>query len=247
MALTGGVIAIIFFWWRAGSIHSVLDRLWRLIAGQTEASDPVLKVLLQESRDIEKFQFTYRLKVETMAELHKLTDWMATKNVSMMRLQKVRRWVNVASTEIISLPPKHYAAWRLLFSFITLLSMMPIGLFSSSPDAYLRMRASAVWFKTDGITVNSLMERWSFALQQCQIDKSLIVKTTGFNQSEAESICKALEDGSVKELAAATVKSQAYLGLVGVLIAMIIVLINVPAAISAQEAIRLRKKLDTTT
>lgn len=103
-----GLLALAFFWWRAGSIHSVLDRIWRLIAGKADVHDPVLKALLQESRDIEKFQFIYRLKVETMNEMRELIAWMATHRVGMSKLQTMRKWIDTTSKEIIRQPPKHY-------------------------------------------------------------------------------------------------------------------------------------------
>ncbi|MCF2135223.1 hypothetical protein IHE27_03375 [Mycetohabitans endofungorum] len=82
----GGLIMVGLFWWRAGSIHIVLDRLWRLVAGKADVHDPVLKALLLESRDIEKFKYTYRLKVETMAAIHRLDKWRRTHEISMSRL-----------------------------------------------------------------------------------------------------------------------------------------------------------------
>lgn len=66
------VTLLMVFWWRAGSIRSVLDRVWHLLAGRADVNDPVLKELLLNSRDLERFQFTYRLKVDSLAEVHKL-------------------------------------------------------------------------------------------------------------------------------------------------------------------------------
>lgn len=123
----GGLIVVGLFWWRAGSIHTVLDRLWRLVAGKADVHDPVLKSLLLESRDIEKFQFIYRLKVETMVDVHKLATWMETRGVGMARLQKIRRWVDVTSAEVVSQPPRHYVRSHCVFGCMAMLTILGIS------------------------------------------------------------------------------------------------------------------------
>ncbi|WP_423739680.1 DUF6216 family protein [Cupriavidus basilensis] len=90
-----GLALLVLFWWRAGSIHSILERLWLLIAGKAEVHDPELKSIFQKNRDLEKFRFFYRLKVEPLADVRKLAAWMEVHGVGMSRLQRMRRWVDI--------------------------------------------------------------------------------------------------------------------------------------------------------
>lgn len=240
-----GLCALAFFWWRAGSIHSVLDRIWRLIAGKADVHDPVLKALLQESRDIEKFQFIYRLKVETMNEMRELIAWMATHRVGMSKLQTMRKWIDTTSKEMIRQPPKHYVPSHLGLATLAMIVIMGLGPLAGSHDAYLQMRASKVWFKTDAVTVKAPFEGWTFRQDQCASNRSVLAQITGFSQSETEAICDALKNDGLKPLVKQTVEFQAWTGIVGIAIALIFAFTNLGAAISAQAANRLRKKLYT--
>lgn len=240
--ILGGLILLGLFWWRAGSIHSVLDRLWRLIAGKADAHDPTVKSMLLESRDLEKFQFFYRLKVETLAEVRKLAAWMEAHGVGMSRLLKMRRWVNVTSPEVVLQPPRHYVWSHFAFGSLAMFAVAGISQFAASPDAYLQMRASKVWFKTDSTTVKAPLEGWSFDLANCATDQANVTHMTGFRETETEVICKALKDGGLKTLVKQTVEFQAWLEITGALIAIAIAFANILAAVAAQEALRLRKR-----
>lgn len=241
-----GLLALAFFWWRAGSIHSVLDRLWRLLAGKADVHDPALKALLQESRDIEKFQFVYRLKVETMDEMRNLIAWMAAHRVGMPRLQTMRKWIDTTSEEMIRQPPKHYVPRHLGLAALAMIAIMGLGLLAGSHDAYLQMRTSKVWFKTDAVTVKAPFDGWKFTQEQCISNRSELAQITGFSQSETEVICDALKDDGLKPLVKQTVEFQAWIGIFGVAIALTFAFNNLGGAISAQAANRLRKKLYTT-
>jgi hypothetical protein len=239
-----GLILVGLFWWRAGSIHIILDRIWRLIAGKTEVHDSVLKSLLVESRDVEKFVFFYRLKVETMEEIHKLATWMRKHSIGIARLQKMRPWVDVNSPQIVLQPPARYVLHRFL---IALLTMGATAVISPAPfvhEAFLQMRASTVWFKTDAVSVQAIWGGWKFNRLQCLADRSAVAKLTGFNIGETNSICDALNNDGLKPLVEQTVTIQKWIGIAFVLSAFAVGLHNLFAAISAQEAVNLRKKID---
>lgn len=234
---------VAFFWWRAGSIHSVLERLWRLVAGKADAHDPALKTMLITSRDLEKFQFIYRLKVETLAEVRKLAEWMDEHGVGMSRLQKMRPWVNVRSPEIVVQPPKYFRRAKFAIAAIAFLVMIGVSQFAASPNAYLQMRASKTWFKTDATSVKAPLEGWSFNAADCTADKSKITRTTGFLDTETDVICKALEEESLKPLVKQGVEFQAWTGIAVILLALAVIFFNLLAMIAAQEALDLRKRL----
>lgn len=239
----GGLIALGIFWWRAGSIHSVLDRAWRLIAGKADVHDPVLKSLLQESRDIEKFQFIYRLKVETMGEMRALASWMAEHRVGMARLQKMRHWIDVGTTEMIRQPPKRYMLCHFLLACLAMVGIICIAPLAASHEAYLQMRTSKVWFKTDTVAVKSPTERWSFDRTQCIANRATVAQLTGFNARETDAVCNALMNDGLKPLVKQTIEFQAWAGIVGVLLALVLAFFSIGAASAAQAAATLRKRL----
>ncbi|MBS1208474.1 MAG: hypothetical protein H6R19_872 [Proteobacteria bacterium] len=240
----GGLCVVGLFWWRAGSFFCLLDRFWRLVTGRTELHDPILNALLRESLDLEKFQLIYGVKAENISDLHKFSEWKKEKQVGMRSIHKARRWIDVASSEIVLKPPKYFIRGRLGIVFLATLFIVGAEQLTSSKNALLRMRETAVWFKTDAKTVKAPFEGWSFDQVQCTTSRVDVMKLTGFNASEAEAICEAIEQDGLKNLVIKTVKQQAWTGIFFASAALLIALINFYSALGAQEAVSLRKRLN---
>ncbi len=238
-----GLVLFIFFWWRAGSFFGLLDSFWRLITGKADLHDPTLNSLLQESLDLEKFQLIFGVKAETIADLHRFATWRKANCVGMTNIHKARRWIDVTSTEMVRKPPKNYVRYRLLIVVLASLCIVSIGQLAASRYAYLQMRDSKVWFKTDATTVKAPFEDWSFDQSKCASDRPEVMRLTGFNASETDVICEALEQDSLKALVTNTVKKQGSTGGVLVLIAFVFMLTNFYSALGAEEALVLRKRM----
>lgn len=241
-AVLGGLVLFIFFWWRAGSFFSLLNRLWRLIAGKADLHDPILNSLLQESLDLEKFQLIFGVRAETTADLHQFAEWKKANRVAMTSIHKARRWIDVTSTEMVRQPPKNYVRRRLAVACLATLCMFGIGQLAASRNAYLQMRVSKVWFKTDAEMVMAPFENWSFDQTKCMTGRSDVMHLTGFNTSETDAICELLAQDDLKTLVTKTVKQQGSIGLFFVFVALVFMLTNFYSALGAEEALALRKR-----
>lgn len=242
-SLSVGLVA--FFWWRAGSIHSILERLWFLIAGKTEVHNTDLKAIFQENRDLERFRFLYRLKVETMHDVRKLVLWMSENGIGMFRLQKMSAWIDVRTPEILVQPPRRFVPIRLTIACASFLTMVCVGQLAASQFAYFQMRESKIWFKTDATTISAPLGGWTFTAAECS-NSSRLSQITGFLESETEVICKGLQEKSIDSLVKQTVKFQSWVGLGFMLITLITAILNILTAVAAQEAARLWKRLQET-
>ncbi|WP_143134607.1 DUF6216 family protein [Burkholderia ubonensis] len=238
-----GLALIGLLWWRAGSIHSILDRVWRLIAGKAEVQNSTLKSFLQANRDLEKFRFIYRLKVETIADLNKLIEWMGRHSLSISALQKIRRWVDVRSAEIVMQPPKNYIKAKIIV--IGMVSMVFFGgnFLETSRSTLFQMKQSKIWFKTDAMTIEAPFGGWSFSSSDCEGNVASVMRETGFLAHEAVEICRAMKGDSLKALVRQDLKIQRSVGAFGTIAAFLIILYCIFSVVSAQEATRLRKKL----
>lgn len=247
LQLSGPIVVITLvglFWWRAGSIHSVFDRLWRLVAGKAEVQDPVLKAFMQKNRDVEQFRFTYGLKVETQADLHRLLAWVEGNAFDIARLQKVRRWIDTRSEDVVAAPPKSYFITKIFVILACAVGIFAASTALSSHSAWLQMRKSGVWFWTDGTSVHDLFDRWSFDAAVCEKDASSITRLTGFLDSEAASSCSALSDGSLARIVTQTVEKQRMIGAVVDGIAIVLLIGSIFGISAAAEARRMRRVLD---
>lgn len=239
----GLVSANAFLWWRAGSIHSILDRIWRLIAGKAEVQNATLKSFLQANRDLEKFRFIYGLKVETIVDLNKLIKWMEKHSLSISALQKVRRWVDPRSPEILMKPPQSYIKAKIFTVGVVSVIFLGCNYLGTSRSTIFQMKQSKVWFKTDATTIDAPLGGWSFNSSSCEGNIEGVMRETGFLTHEAAEICRAMKGDSLKALVRQDLKTQRAIGVLGMTLALVTMLYSIFTAVAAQEATRLRKKL----
>ena len=238
-----GAGAIGLFWLRAGSIHAPLDRFWRLVFGKAEVHDPVIKALLQESRDIERYNCSFRPKARSIGDIHKIDNWRKSHGLGMSDLRKVSRWIDVDLPELLRQPTKKYIPVCVIVAILAYLAMLGIAPLGVSRYAYFQARDSNVWFKTDTLAVKAPLEGWSFDAANCTGDKAAISKISGLNHSEVDLLCTGLSANEFKQEVNQALTSQKMVGGGGMLIAFVIVLISVLFVRSAGEALRLRKRL----
>jgi hypothetical protein len=200
MALLAGVVLLAFFWWRAGSIRSVLDRVWHLLAGRVDVNDPILKELLINSRDLERFQFTYRLKAESLADVHKLHAWSKQHKVDIAHLSKAREWVDVTRPELIKEPPGSYIRWRGWLAVAIVVVVYVLGALLLPPGALLHMKVSGTYFRAQESSLQHPLWLWSVSLSDCKTNVDAVVRDTGFTREEADLVCELLLEGEAKPL-----------------------------------------------
>ncbi|NOV25988.1 hypothetical protein E5S69_21015 [Cupriavidus necator] len=233
-----------FFWWRAGSIHSMLERLWRLVAGKAEVEDPALKKLMQETRDLERFRFVYGLRIESMSDLQCLMSWMKRHDISIVKLQKAKPWIDIASAELVRKPTSRYVIG--CFASIVIccvLITVALHLFTAT-DVLLKMRESEVWFRTDGYSVRTIWGTRLATLNSCTENIEALAKSTGFSSDEASVLCTSFGEKSLHKLVQQEVRNQQWL--FGGLATLFFVLLGLRflKLRAAAEAVEIRKKMD---
>lgn len=200
LPLLGGAALLAFFWWRAGSIRSVLDRVWHLLAGGADVSDPTLKAILTNSRDLERFRFTYRISVTSLADVRALHAWGRQHRLDIADLSKAREWVDVTQPELIKEPAKFYIKWRVWLATGLLLTVYLLGAFLLPSGALLHMKASDRYFRLQESSLQHPLWLWSVSSSECKANVDSVVRKTGFTREETELICGMLQGGDAKSL-----------------------------------------------
>lgn len=229
---------LLFFLFRVGSLHSLLERLWRLVAGKAEVENPQLKKLIQENRDLERFRFIYGLNIETQSEFQRLMSWLHRHRVGIARLQRVRKWVDIRSPHLVLKPPRRYVLGQFAMMMTAYLaaSLSVAALFID--DAYLRARGSDVLFKTDGTAISGFWGSPSAMLNGCLSDPGVLAREFKFSAAEATTLCKMFEDKSLRKLSAQAIHEQRVAaGVLGGLAALITLVsaLKLKAAAAARE------------
>ena len=242
------IVAVVgLFWWRAGSIHTVLERLWRLAAGKAEIQDPVLKEFIQETRDLEKFRFIYGLKIETKVDLHRLLAWRERNAIDIGRVQKARRWINIRTTNVINPSPDRYFYGKAVIVLVYALMSIAASEVFSSKFAFLQMRTSKSLFLTDAKTIHHVFGRWTIELELCSKEPAQITMLTGFLKTETSSLCRAFNGESLKRMVDVTLQQQRIASATIGVIAMLFLVGNILRIRSAEEARKIKKHLTSST
>ncbi|WP_232465520.1 DUF6216 family protein, partial [Burkholderia ubonensis] len=93
------------------------------------------------------------------------------------------------------------------------------------------------------MTIEAPFGRWSFNSSDCDGNIANVMRETGFLTHEAVEICKAMKGDSLKALVRQDLKIQRSVGAFGMIAAFVIILYCIFSVVSAQEAMRLRRKL----
>lgn len=193
-------ILLLFFWYRAGSTHSIMERLWRILAGNTPVSNPQLAAFMQETRELERFRFVYGVNVESLADLLRLLTWREKYRVPVVDIQLMRDWFDIRAENLFRRPHRLAVAYRLAICLIALTGFGTAGLYAMTSPALLKAKTSKIWFQTDGITVEPLFKWETVSLLDCSKADSTSLQSAGFTAYEQEVICNGAHDGSLQQL-----------------------------------------------
>ncbi|UCV07962.1 DUF6216 family protein [Dechloromonas denitrificans] len=207
------IMMIIFFWYRTGTTHSLLERLWRLSAGKVEVGDTHLGKFIKETRDLERFRFMYGLKVGNTEDLHKLLAWLKKHSIDIDLAQRGKKWIDIKTPEIIVLPSQGYVTRQCLA--VILYGTLAIGAssLSSSQLALLQMKATGTWFLSDAKSVKPLIGNWVIDSEICKGQPTEAPRGTGFSEDETTVVCKALETSGLNEIVKSATHQQQLFGL----------------------------------
>ena len=236
------IVLLAFFWWRAGSIRSVLDRLWHLMAGRSDVNDPILKELLINSRDLERFRFTYRLKVDSLAEVHKLHAWSAQHQIDLANLTALRDWVDPKHPRLIKAPPKSLFVIETLVVGVLAVSTFFFGALLLPSGALLQTKESGVYFRAQESSIEHPFRWWRYGADSCHSNLDSVMRETGFTRNEAELICAALKEGKLKSFIVDNQSTQRWLLALMAIVFVPWILSGVWKVTAAQAAFAMRSK-----
>lgn len=198
MVLLAGLLALV--WWRAGSFFSLLDHLWHLVAGRTDVNDPTMKAMLLTSRDLERFRFTYRIKVHSLTDVQKLHSWCQRHDVDVAALSKAGEWVDVDTPAILKPTPRRLLSpWVMVV--VEVMVMYAFVLFLAT-GAVLKTKNSEIHFFLHEQTFSHWTQQWTVEVSACSSDIARVAEVTGFTSAEAALICRLLTDGLAKDVIA---------------------------------------------
>jgi hypothetical protein len=208
------LLLIAIFWLRAGSMHTLFERVWRLAAGKADVGDAKLKEFIQVTKDLERFRFMYGVKIETTHDLYRLFEWLNKYKIGVGLAQKSKRWIDIKSAEIINPPSfKHIAA-----QCSTLLISIPLvfacGQLIVAHSTLLQIKSSGASFITDGKSSKYWEKWWRLEDVKCSTTSVPQNQNSGMSDADAGLICQLMKDGEIKPVVEDSIRLQKATGMV---------------------------------
>ena len=76
-ALVPAMLVLGFFVvvWRTGSLHVLMRRIWLLVHGRQEISDPTIRAFVDEQTNLMSFRMFSGVRAASLEEAHQLIEW----------------------------------------------------------------------------------------------------------------------------------------------------------------------------
>ncbi len=167
-----GVTGIFFYgFWRTGSSHFILLRMWRLAAGRTDVKDPILAQKLQELSDIEQTRFITGIRFATVSKANEAFEVFERLSISTPEAIASSKFFDPDKLEFID--PKYKLkknigvpgaiVFYLLFAFLVVLA--------ASGMACLKVTNTNYSFLTNGSSAY-LVEDWEkLTANECESEE----------------------------------------------------------------------------
>ncbi|QXH49574.1 hypothetical protein KSS94_16635 [Pseudomonas fakonensis] len=167
--ILGVGLLILLAWYRAGSAHFLLERIWWLIAGSRRFNDGELNERWKALRDVEAVRFLTRIRFANLRAANLAFAWIDEHGIALGDLTRVRQYFDTHTTQLRDPKYRTYkypAACALLALMVTLI---PTSYFVNQDKALLSVRTTGTNFWTDGQAAEPLIgDRWQLTAQRCK-------------------------------------------------------------------------------
>lgn len=232
------LIAFGLYWLRAGSIHNLLERLWRLLVDKTEVNDARLREYMEEARDLEKFRFIYGIRVSRLARLHRFINWQKENHISIGEAQKIRHWIDIESPEVLRVPPASYFHQKRLSIGFGLLLLATALTLIAHPAALMKLKSTQSHVTIERDQISDAFGQWVMRKEDC-LDKAAGPDTP----REKTLACQLLNDAGFSQMVEQTHGEQRLAGLIFAMVGLLFFLHGLQALSAAVTARTLHRKL----
>jgi hypothetical protein len=196
LVLIAGYVIVI---WRTVSLHTLLRRLWLLVHGSEDISDPQIRAYVDEQTNLMSFRMFSGVQAASLDEAHQLIAWAQLHRVDLRQIAVCGRYFDTALRQVRKqdLPSRPYlyahAAAFLFFLFastgcawLMLIPQVPFT-FKASERTFLASESSAqtLWPPV-------FLNRNPLKKSDCDQPLAANAARTSFTEAEVKTLCEFL-------------------------------------------------------
>lgn len=208
------LIGAAFIWvvWRTESRHVLLSRLWQLVHGKQEISDPLVRAFVDEQASLISFRMFAGVPVASLKEAHQLIEWTKLNGVQMRTLSVCGELFDteLRQVRVHKLPSRISQALRLIgFSTAVVVGCISVmSLFSS--QSLLTLKSTQRYFWANPTEARPLWPLTAAALKVADCSKAADANAahTTFSEQEVGILCEVLKSETMPEFMKKTLSEQ---------------------------------------
>jgi hypothetical protein len=201
--------------WRTVSLHTLLRRLWLLVHGSEEISDPKIRAYVDEQTNLMSFRMFSGVQAANLEEAHQLIQWAQLHRVDLRQIAACGHYFDSGLRQVRkhALPSRpylfaHIAAFvvfligSLFFAWLLLIPQVPFT-FKESERTFLATESSAqtLWPPV-------LFNRNPLKKSDCDQPLAANAARTSFTEAEVKTLCELLPADEWPEHLATKLKEQ---------------------------------------
>jgi hypothetical protein len=197
------LICAAFIWviWRTESLHVLVHRLWQLVHGKQEITDPEIRAFIDEQSSLISFRLFAGVKVNSLDQARQLIQWAKHNGVQMRALSLCGELFDMELRQIKQhkLPSRLTQGMRLTGVAIGMLLLFVSTTALFHDQAFLTLKATQRTFAATTTQAKALRSIFPFGpaplrIDDCSQPASLNAARTSFTENEVGILCGVLQD-----------------------------------------------------
>lgn len=241
--------AIALFVWvilRTESRHTWVYRLWRLIHGNKEVSDPEVNAYINEQNSLMSFRLIAGIPVRTLEHAHQLIRWTKLHNVEMFALRMSGEYFDpdLRKIRVDKLPSKLMQGLKLLMLAVALVIALISVVTVYTDNAVVKLKATDRWLLLGERDARPLWPLNAKAIDRtaCKDDAAVIAEHSSFTAKEVVLVCSVITDEGAPSYVKKSIKGQRNSSIFLIVVMLVAAWITLMEFMSAYVAKRLARR-----
>lgn len=180
-----------YFYYKSGSIYTILDKVWSLFVGQKEYNNKVISKFNKERHDIDKFNSIYNVDAINTNEIVKFTKWIADNNYDIRKISNVKSWFKISELKLTR--PNSYSTFGLsLIAIVLFLSSLILGIWGTTPHAIVKINDNDPWISINLQRAKTLSSDYVISREDCKrqdFNRGNYARLTNLEINSVNAIC----------------------------------------------------------
>lgn len=146
--------------WRTESLHIITRRLWLLVHGSQDISDPAIRAFVEEQSSLMAFRMFSGIRADTLDEAHQLMEWATSNHINLRVIASCGDYFDVqrrvVNTHKLPSPASQWARGAL--ASVGMALFMACALAASVSKVAFSFKSDDSWFLADATSARAI---WS--------------------------------------------------------------------------------------